>query len=313
MKILLVEDSRTLAAVMASRLSSFGHQVQLAENGLEALVHFEGFAPDLILMDIEMPEMNGFEACARIRAIESTQPWAWTPIIFLTASDTPANLVTAIEAGADDFMAKTVPEAVLHARMRAMSRIAQLRHRLAQANQQLESLAHHDGLTGLYNRRYLDLHGSHFWFEAMQAARGCAVLMIDLDQFKPYNDHYGHLAGDDVLRAIGAALNEFAASAHASGRARDAFAARYGGEEFCLMLPYGDVSVTEDLAHELVLRIRQLALPHEFNRGRGVVTISVGAFAQIPAQGNLAEALQRADQGLYQAKESGGNRALVIR
>lgn len=312
MKILLVEDSRTLAAVMANRLASFGHEVQLAENGLEALEHFERFEPDLILMDIEMPEMNGFEACARIRAIESTQPWAWTPIIFLTASDTAANLVTAIEAGADDFMAKSLPEAVLHAKMRAMSRIAQLRHRLAQANEQLESLANHDGLTGLYNRRHLNLQGAYQWQQAVEAERGCAVLMIDLDQFKPYNDHYGHLAGDDVLRVIGSTLNEFATSVHATGRGRDAFAARYGGEEFCLMLPHADAQSTEELAHELVLRVRQLALPHEFNRGRGVLTVSVGAFVQVPAQGSLESALKLADQGLYQVKGSGGNRAVIM-
>jgi CheY-like chemotaxis protein len=138
MKILLVEDSRAMAAVMSVRLSSFGYSVAVSENGVQALAKFAEWSPDLILMDIEMPVMNGFEATSRIRAIEATQDWAWTPILFLTASDTPENLVTAIEAGGDDFIVKSVPETVLQAKMKAMARIAALRSRLSLANRMLK-------------------------------------------------------------------------------------------------------------------------------------------------------------------------------
>ena len=99
MRILLVDDSRAVAAVIGARLEVIGHKVTVAENGEVALARFQEALPDLVLMDIEMPVMNGFEAAQRIRALEATQDWAWTPIIFLTASDTPENLVTAIEAG----------------------------------------------------------------------------------------------------------------------------------------------------------------------------------------------------------------------
>lgn len=131
MKILLVEDTRAAAAVMTARLTSFGHEVSLAENGQVAFNMFRVSPPDLILMDIEMPLMNGFEATNRIRAFEATQKWAWTPIIFLTASDSPENLVMAIEAGADDYLVKGVSEEVLHAKMKAMARIAAMRQLLS--------------------------------------------------------------------------------------------------------------------------------------------------------------------------------------
>ena len=105
MKILLVEDARAVAAIMAARLMSFGHEVSIAENGQIGFDKFCESSPDLVLMDIEMPVMNGFESTSRIRAFETTQKWAWTPIIFLTASNTQENMITAIEAGADDFLA----------------------------------------------------------------------------------------------------------------------------------------------------------------------------------------------------------------
>ena len=149
MKILIIEDSRAVAAVMAARLSSLGHEVDVAENGAIGVDKFETGQPDLVFMDIEMPVMNGFEATNRIRAHEAKQPWAWTPIIFLTASDTAENLITAIEAGGDDFMSKSVPELVLEAKMKAMARIAALRQRLSFANRKLEEQASRDGLTGL--------------------------------------------------------------------------------------------------------------------------------------------------------------------
>lgn len=137
MKILLVDDAKSVVMVMTSRLTSYGHDVVHTANGQEAIDTFSSAAPDLVLMDIEMPVMNGFEATNRIRTFEATQQWAWTPVIFLTSSDTVENLVMAIEAGGDDFMSKFVPEPVLRAKMKAMSRIATLRKSLSLANQKL--------------------------------------------------------------------------------------------------------------------------------------------------------------------------------
>jgi diguanylate cyclase (GGDEF)-like protein len=307
MKILLAEDSRAVAAVMADRLATFGHEVQVAENGQVAVDLFSRYSPDLVLMDLDMPVMNGFEATARIRALEASSAWAWTPIIFLTASGTAENLVSAIEAGADDFMLKTVPESVLHARMKAMARIAALRQRLAQANAQLEDMANRDGLTGLRNRRQLELSGNFLWSQAAQDNTALAVLMIDVDQFKRYNDHYGHLAGDDCLRAIGTTLQQVTEQANAEGLTDNAFVARYGGEEFCVIIPKATQAGYQALAHRLLSGVRALRLPHANNRHREHVTISVGGHLSATAEGNLADALREADRKLYEAKARNGD------
>ena len=164
MKILLVEDMRAVAALMTARLSAFGYEVCHAENGQLAVEAFRRETPDLVLMDLEMPVMNGIEATSRIRALEAGQ--LWTPIIFLTASDTPEHLVTAIEAGADDFLSKTVPENVLQAKMKALNRVATLRHELTAANRQLQDMAQRDGLTGLANRRHMDTLTDKAWERA---------------------------------------------------------------------------------------------------------------------------------------------------
>jgi signal transduction histidine kinase len=133
MKIILAEDTRSVAALMAARLTSFGHEVSIAENGQVACDKFSESPPDLVLMDIEMPVMNGIEATHQIRTFEATQKLTWTPIIFLTASDTPENLVMAIEAGGDDFLSKGLQENVLCAKMKAMARIAGMRSQLQQS------------------------------------------------------------------------------------------------------------------------------------------------------------------------------------
>jgi diguanylate cyclase (GGDEF)-like protein len=309
MKILLVEDTRTVAAVMAARLSAFGYEVRIAANGQIAVDAYREWQPDLVLMDIEMPVMNGFEATNRIRAYEATREWAWTPILFLTASDTPENLVTAIEAGGDDFLAKSVPEAVLQAKMKALSRIAELRRRLAMANRKLAETASRDGLTGLRNRRSMDLETDAAWYAAVQAGRSLGLLMIDVDHFKKYNDHYGHLVGDDCLRAIAGAL---AATVEAPEHALPgAFAARYGGEEFAVIVPDATPALLAELSTRLLTAVQGLAIPHALNTGYGVVTISVGGACRTPAAGELASVFRLADERLYRVKETGRNRALV--
>lgn len=311
MKILLVEDSRAMAAVMSVRLASFGYEVTVAEHGEAAVSQFAQLAPDLILMDIEMPVMNGFEATARIRALEATQDWAWTPILFLTASDTQANLITAIEAGGDDFLVKSVPEGVLQAKMKAMTRIATLRKRLSVANRLLKEQASRDGLTGLSNRRHMDLTLDLAWSEARASKRPFALLMLDIDHFKKYNDHYGHLAGDDCLRAVAQALAGVVDRFNAERLTEGAFAARYGGEEFAVLMPVVSRPVYEQIAETLIAEVRGLAIPHERNADWGVVTTSVGGAFIDAANDELMHVFHTADERLYAAKEAGRNRAVL--
>lgn len=311
MKILLVEDARSVVKVMTARLSSYGHDVVHAENGQVAVDLFEKESPDLILMDIEMPVMNGFEAANRIRAVEANQQWAWTPIIFLTSSDTVQNLVTAIEAGGDDFMSKMVPEPVLKAKMKAMSRIAALRHSLSIANRKLQTLADHDGLTGLCNRRSMDARIEEFWMEPQSNAALYAVLMLDIDNFKKYNDHYGHQAGDDCLRQVAIAIEGATEVANVDGVTKGAFVARYGGEEFAVLIPGASQFVLESFSTSILNAVRQLAIKHDKNADWGIVTVSIGGHCVDTVSAEIKDLFRAADARLYRAKNNGRNRAEI--
>lgn len=309
MKILLVDDAKSVVKVMTARLSSYGHDVVHAENGSVGVEKFRNLSPDLVLMDVEMPVMNGFEATSRIRAVEAQRRWAWTPIIFLTSSDTVENLVTAIEAGGDDFMSKFVPEPVLQAKMKAMGRIAKLRQSLSSANQKLQALADRDGLTGLFNRRRLDLDVDHGWSEATAHAWPFGLLMIDIDNFKKYNDCYGHQAGDDCLRAVASAIERAVDQTRAEGLTDGAFAARYGGEEFTVVIPNATPGAMVATADRILQCVRALNTPHERNEAWHIVTLSLGGAQVASASGELASLFRTADARLYKAKQQGRNQA----
>lgn len=308
MKILLVEDTRAVAALMAARLISFGHEVNLAENGQVAFEKFRDFPPDLILMDIDMPIMNGFEATNRIRSLEATLRRAWTPIIFLTASDSLENLVMSIEAGGDDFLAKGISEEILHAKLKAMARIATMSQLLSTANLKLEQQASRDGLTGLFNRRWMDINVNMAWDESVRKITPFSLLMIDIDNFKKYNDHYRHLAGDDCLRAVAHAVEAAIAGSNAEGLTTGAFAARYGGEEFAVVIPDASKEIYEQCALSVIESVRKLEIKHEQNEGWGIVTASIGGCHRETSSGSVAALFHDADSALYLAKKNGRNR-----
>jgi diguanylate cyclase (GGDEF)-like protein len=308
MKILLVDDSRAIALVTTARLESFGHEVMHAINGQLAIELFQRYQFDLVLMDIEMPGMNGFETTTRIRALEGHEPWAWTPIIFVTATDTDTNLVTAIEAGGDDFISKSVSESVLQAKMKALARIAAMRQRLAQANAKLQDQANRDGLTGLFNRRAMDLRVDALWEDAVRFGKSFSLLMIDVDNFKKYNDFYGHQAGDECLLAVASCIDRVVAAASADQMVPGAFVARYGGEEFSVVIPEVASGVHVGLGLGIVEAIAALAIAHENNTEWGIVTVSAGAACISPAIGSVGQVFRLADELLYKAKSLGRNR-----
>lgn len=312
MKILLVDDARSVVQVMLARLHGYGHDVVHAANGQAAVEQFAVVAPDLVLMDVEMPVMNGFEAASRIRAWEATRQWAWTPIIFLTSSDTTENLVTAIEAGGDDFMSKFAPATVLEAKMKAMSRIATLRQRLSLANQKLQELAHRDGLTALANRRHLDLTVDEWWTRACVQELALGLMLVDIDHFKRYNDHYGHLEGDECLRAVAQALQTTVEQAQGSGELPQALVARYGGEEFCVVGLDVAASAWAALAQRLVDAVQALQRPHALNPPTHHVSISLGCTHTTgQRQARLEDVFRQADARLYRAKNAGRNQAVL--
>ncbi len=231
-----------------------------------------------------------------------------TPIIFLTGSDTPENLVTAIEAGGDDFLVKGLSENVLRAKMKAMEWIASMRQLLSIANRKLEEQASRDGLTGLLNRRWMDLNVDSAWVECVRRSAPFALLMLDVDHFKKYNDCYGHQAGDDCLRAVAQALEAVVAEINAEGVTINAFAARYGGEEFAVVIPEAPGAAYEACATRVVEAVRKLGIAHEQNAEWGIVTASIGGCRREPAPGLVATLFREADAALYRAKEKGRNR-----
>ena len=193
--------------------------------------------------------------------------------------------------------------------MKAMGRIAAMRQQLSIANHKLEQQASCDGLTGLFNRRWMDVHVDLEWAACLEKNAPFALLMIDIDNFKKYNDRYGHQSGDDALRAVANAIEEAVVQSNTEGLTQNAFAARYGGEEFAVILPGASTAAYENCAALILDRVRRLSIPHESNGEWGNITASVGGCRREAAAGKVFEMFREADAVLYRAKENGRNRA----
>jgi len=310
MKILIVDDSATIRAALKGLVERMGHSVTEAENGEQALQLYKQERPGLVLIDVVMPVMDGYEAARRMR---EANPDEWVPIIFLSSKEADQDLDRAIEAGGDDYLVKPVSFVVLNAKIRALHRIESMRSKLldvsrdlASANRELEKLSRQDGLTGIANRRYFD---SYLLTEVRRAARerqALSLILADVDHFKAFNDHYGHQAGDDCLRQVASALST-------AGRRPADLAARYGGEEFAIVLPGTGLDGAVDVAQALSRLIAGLAISHARSASGQSITLSQGIASLTPEKETSSEDLiHRADQALYQAKQQGRNRYVVF-
>ncbi|WP_018411334.1 GGDEF domain-containing response regulator [Methyloversatilis thermotolerans] len=307
MKALVIEDSQTGLAVVSQHLERMGISPIAATDGESGIELFRQHNPDIVLLDVVLPGMDGYEVARRIRAIE--QSGEWTPIIFLTARTADSDLVQGITAGGDDYLFKPISEVVLAAKVRAMQRILQMRYslvvltrKLDAANQELTRLTSQDGLTGLANRRHFDETMLREWRRAARYKRPMSLALIDVDHFKLYNDTYGHLGGDECLKAVASALQ-------AVSRRPSDLVARYGGEEFALVLPETDLAGARNVAEGLVESIRALRMPHSAALS-GHVTISVGVSSMQPGSspGGPQDLIAEADLALYAAKSGGRDR-----
>jgi diguanylate cyclase (GGDEF)-like protein len=309
MLILVVDDSRTIRAGIGNLVARMGHDVIEAEDGERALELFRHERPDLVLIDVSMPVMDGYEATRQMRQIS---PDDWVPIIFLSSMEADQDLDRAIEAGGDDYLVKPVSYVVLNAKIRALRRLETMRRKLlditsqlAIANRELERISRQDGLTGIANRRYFD---SYMLGETQRAARArepLSMILIDVDFFKLYNDCYGHQAGDECLRQIAGILRK------AARRPAD-LPARYGGEEFAMVLPETTLEGAVDVAKSIQHLVAEAALPHPRSEVGAAVTLSLGISSMLPNQNTLPEQLiEHADAALYQAKHQGRNRFVV--
>lgn len=305
MKALVIEDTATSQAVICHLLERMGiHPVQ-ARDGATGLALFEQDKPDLILLDIILPGIDGFEVARRIRAME--KPGEWTPIIFLTALTKDEDLERGIEAGGDDYLLKPVSEVVLGAKVRAMQRIIQMRYsllvltnKLDSANRELTRLSAVDGLTGIANRRQFDETLNREWRRCLRAREPLSLLMCDVDFFKQYNDSYGHQAGDECLRLVADTLR--------SKLRRPAdIVARYGGEEFAAILPDTSLEGAMMIAEAMRDGVQSLGQPHD-STPAGVVTVSLGVAALMPERAEgMPGLVSAADWALYEAKRRGRN------
>jgi len=290
--VLIVEDDGTIQALLAAVLGGEWN-VATAATGEEGLERACDLHPDLILLDIGLPDMDGLEVCRRMKANPRLEQ---IPIIFLTARTSGEDEIDGLQAGGIDYITKPINPAVLKARVRNHLELKQNRDKLVR-------LAHTDGLTGLYNRRTFDDLMEREWRRLARTGEPMAVIMMDVDHFKLYNDSYGHGGGDLCLqRVAGAALD-------ALQRPADVVA-RYGGEEFVALLPETKLEGALAVAEAIRSAVAGLEIPHGSSTTATHVTVSLGAACMIPEPNkDPAELLEIADQQLYLAKKEGRNRA----
>jgi len=289
--ILIVDDVKENLRILANGLID-QYQIQVADRGYKAIELAKASPqPDLILLDVMMPDLDGFEVCRLLKNDPKTQD---IPVIFVTALNDPSEEARGLDLGAVDFISKPFNLPVIRSRVRSHLN-------LKIKTDMLEQMSHLDGLTHIANRRLLD---ERLLDEAKRHARNGQILgliMMDIDYFKAYNDHYGHGKGDECLIAVASALKQ------AIHRPSDLLA-RYGGEEFAVILPDTDQEGVMQLAERMRLAVSRLQIKHEYSSVANHVTISVGAIASQIKESHSVQALAKhADLALYRAKKSGRN------
>ncbi|HLP96971.1 MAG TPA: diguanylate cyclase [Sideroxyarcus sp.] len=309
-KVMVVEDSKVTLKVLSNFLERMDiRQPLTAETGAAAVELYRRERPDIILLDVQLPDIDGFEVAKQIRKIEQNDDW--TAIIFLTSMAKDEDLALGIEVGGDDYLMKPVSEVVLHAKVRAMRRLVEMQRSLVEvtyqlnaANKELQRLSTTDGLTGIANRRMFDELSIREWRRCERMKKPLSLVLIDVDHFKLFNDKYGHQAGDECLRAVAGQVGKVAP------RATD-LAARYGGEEFVLVLGETDADGAKWIANRLRQQVAELNIPHYATSSRHV-TISCGVSSIVPDDKlSLDVLLKSADQALYRAKHGGRDQVAV--
>ena len=294
MKILVADDSITFLEMISESLKRLGHEVIQANSGLTAIELFQKVQPDLVILDVLMEGMNGFECAREIRLIN---PEDWIPIIFLSASVNDESIARGIDAGGDDYLTKPYSDVTLQAKIKAMQRIAQMRQQLLFKTNELKKISSTDILTGLYNR---------FQFEKMIKTRlaaairhkfNLALLFVDLDHFKIINDKFGHGIGDLLLKDVAFRLQKCT-------RMEDLIA-RIGGDEFVVILSQIENSRTAGYVAQKI--VYELGRGYCINGNNIKISASIGIACYPEQEGDAAAIIQCADIAMYAAKELGRN------
>lgn len=300
MKILIAEDDSTTRQLLKAILVKWGYDVIGTKNGDEAWRELQSEnAPRLAILDWKMPGMDGTDVCRKVRQ-EINEPYTY--IILLTAQHRDEDLVTGMEAGADDYIAKPFRTSELRVRLRAGRRIIELQNELIAAREILKKQATYDSLTGLLNRGEILRILKNELAKADREGNSVALIMADIDSFKKINDTYGHVAGDVVLRLTSEKMLSMM-------RSYD-FVGRYGGEEFLIILP----GCNQQAAVALADRLRQAIGGTGMNTPEGIipVTISLGVTLSDMERLDMESLIRTADAALYQAKKKGRNRVEVL-
>ncbi|MFH2132640.1 MAG: PleD family two-component system response regulator [bacterium] len=289
--ILIVDDNQANLQVIGNIIKVLDAKIVFAKSGQQVFTYLGKKLPDLILLDVMMPEMDGYEVCHRLKSDPRTRD---VPIIFLTALNDEEDEARGLSMGAVDFISKPFKPAIVQARIKTHLR-------LKYKTDLLERLALIDGLTDLQNRRRFDENLLSEWLRAIRESTPISLIMIDIDYFKNFNDTYGHTSGDDCLRNVAKTLKQ-------SIRRPGDTVARYGGEEFAVVLPLTDKDAAMMVAETIRQNVASLKIPHAQNEGNDHVTISLGVATIIPQQhSDPSTLIEAADQCLYQAKNAGKN------
>lgn len=312
--VLLIDDQAMIAEAVRRALSSEEDiEFHYCQDPTKAIKLASEINATVILQDLVMPEIDGLMMVRYFRVNKTT---AKIPIIVLSTKEEATIKSEAFKLGANDYLVKLPDKIELIARIRYHSKayinqlerdeafraLEESRAKLAEANRTLQKLSSLDGLTGIANRRSFDEVLNKEWNRSIRSGKSLGLIMLDIDFFKLYNDHYGHQGGDDCLKQVASGLS--------SAIHRDSdFLARYGGEEFSAILPATDINGAANVAEDMRMAIKNLKIEHAKSKVTDIVSISIGVSAVIPPRDSAPEILiAAADQALYKAKENGRDR-----
>ncbi|MGH7966150.1 MAG: GGDEF domain-containing response regulator [Candidatus Binatia bacterium] len=295
--VLVVEDDQDLREIMVRMVKGMGHNVSTAATGEEAVRRLREHLPDIVLLDLMMPQMDGFEFCRFVQADDTLRD---LHIIIASAKNALEDKVKGLELGATDYLTKPFRLPELRARIGAGERIVRSRQALKQQQTRLERMAWEDELTGLSNRRYFEQRAQEECLRARRYDRPLSLVLADLDHFKDVNDHYGHAYGDLVLKEVSHVLRQYCRSSDV--------VARYGGEEFAMLLPETTFAEALSVAERLRRAVKALSFPHPSGAFQATMSFGVTCLTSERRQQSLAQLCEEADQALYAAKQKGRDR-----
>ncbi len=299
-KILIVDDTPSNVKLLSMMLAQ-KYDIRTVINGSQALAEVKIVIPDLILLDIQMPDIDGYEVCKKLKANQNTRD---IPIIFISGLDEVLDKVKAFEVGGVDYVTKPFQVKEVLARVQNQITIRQLQKQLQAQNLELQRLVHIDGLTQVANRRRFDEYLTQEWRRHIREQKNLSLILADVDYFKSYNDFYGHYEGDLCLKQVAQAISR------AVKRPTD-LVARYGGEEFAIVLANTDLVGATQVAEAILGEIKNLEIPHNRSSVNQYVTLSMGLSTTIPnLESSYQEFINFSDRSLYEAKTQGRNRTI---